>query len=65
MTICSTRFFEDFYLDAVGIRTSAEWPEVLENGGFMLAGIAEGDVGRAVATAVAMNKNDDNGIPVP
>ena len=31
----------------------------------VLAGIAEGGVEQAVATAVAMNENGDNGIPVP
>ena len=31
----------------------------------MLASISEGGVEQAVATAVAMNANGDNGIPVP
>ena len=50
---------------AVCIRTSTERPEALDKGCFVLAGIAEGGVEQAVATAVAMNENGDNGIPVP
>ena len=50
---------------AVCIRTSTERPEALDKACFVLAGIAEGGVEQAVATAVAMNGNGDNGIPVP
>ena len=50
---------------AVCIRTSTERPEALDKGCFVLAGIAEGGVEQAVATAVAMNDNGDLGIPVP
>ena len=50
---------------AVCIRTSTERPEALDKGCFVLAGISEGGVEQAVATAVAMNANGDNGIPVP
>ena len=42
-----------------------ERPEALDKGCFVLAGISEGGVEQAVATAVAMNANGDNGIPVP
>lgn len=50
---------------AVCIRTSTERPEALDKGCFVLAGIREGGVEQAVATAVAMNENGDYGIPVP
>ncbi len=50
---------------AVCIRTSTERPEALEKGDFVIAGIDKGGVEQAVATAVAMVKNGDNGIPVP
>lgn len=50
---------------AVCIRTSTERPEAMDKGCFMLAGISEGGVEQAVATAVAMDKNGDLGIPVP
>ena len=50
---------------AVCIRTSTERPEALDKGCFVLAGIRAGGVEQAVATAVAMNENGDNGIPVP
>ena len=50
---------------AVCIRTSTERPEALDKGCFVLAGISEGGVEQAVATAVALNANGDNGIPVP
>ena len=50
---------------AVCIRTSTERPEALDKGCFVLAGISEGGVEQAGATAVAMNANGDNGIPVP
>ena len=50
---------------AVCIRTSTERPEALDKGCFVLAGIRAGGVEQAVQTAVAMNANGDNGIPVP
>ena len=50
---------------AVCIRTSTERPEALDKGCFVLAGIRAGGVEQAVETAVAMNANGDNGIPVP
>ena len=49
---------------AVCIRTSTERPEALDKGCFVLAGIREGGVEQAVATAVSMNENGDYGIPV-
>ncbi len=50
---------------AVCIRTSTERPEALDKGCFVLAGIADDGVLQAVETAVAMNENEDYGIPVP
>lgn len=50
---------------AVCIRTSTERPEALDKGCFILAGIDERSLLQAVDTAVEMNKNNDNGIPVP
>lgn len=50
---------------AVCIRTSTERPEALDKGCFVLAGIDEKNLLRAVDTAVEMNKNGDYGIPVP
>ena len=50
---------------AVCIRTSTERPESLDKGGFILAGIDGDSLLKAVETAVEMNKNGDNGIPVP
>ena len=50
---------------AVCIRTSTERPEALDKGCFVLAGIDETSLLQAVDTAVEMNKNGDNGIPVP
>lgn len=50
---------------AVCIRTSTERPEALDKGCFILAGIADDGVLQAVETAVAMNENEDHGIPVP
>ena len=50
---------------AVCIRTSTERPEALDKGCFVLAGIRAGGVEQAVETAVAMNANGDDGIPVP
>ena len=50
---------------AVCIRTSTERPEALDKGLFILAGIDKKSLLQAVETAVEMNKNEDNGIPVP
>lgn len=49
---------------AVCIRTSTERPEALDKGCFILAGINEHDLIQAVETAVEMNNNGDNGLPV-
>ena len=50
---------------AVCIRTSTERPESLDKEGFILAGIDEKSLLQAVDTAIAMNAEGDNGIPVP
>ncbi len=50
---------------AVCIRTSTERPEALDKACFILAGIDERSLLQAVDTAVEMNRNGDNGIPVP
>lgn len=50
---------------AVCIRTSTERPESLDKAGFILAGIDEKSLLQAVDTAIAMNADGDNGIPVP
>lgn len=50
---------------AICIRTSTERPEALDKGCFVLAGIDENSLLQAVETAIEMNKNGDNGIPVP
>ncbi len=50
---------------AVCIRTSTERPEALDKACFILAGIDENSLLQAVATAVEMNDNLDDGIPVP
>ena len=50
---------------AICIRTSTERPEALDKACFILAGIDEKSLLQAVDTAVEMNKNQDNGIPVP
>ncbi len=50
---------------AVCIRTSTERPEALDKACFVLAGITEKSLLQAVHTAVMMNENCDNGIPVP
>ena len=50
---------------AVCIRTSTERPEALDKACFVLAGIDEKSLVQAVETAVDMNENGDNGIPVP
>ena len=55
----------DHPFPAVCIRTSTERPEALDKGDFVLAGIDGIHLLQAVATAVAMVENGDNGIPVP
>ena len=50
---------------AVCIRTSTERPEAHDKACFILAGIGETSLLRAVETAVDMNENGDLGIPVP
>ncbi len=50
---------------AVCIRTSTERPEALDKACFVLAGIDEASLLQAVDIAVEMNRNNDNGIPVP
>lgn len=50
---------------AVCIRTSTERPEAMEKGCFVLAGIDEKHLLQAVAAAVDMAKNGENGIAVP
>lgn len=50
---------------AICIRTSTERPEALDKGCFILAGINGDNVVQSVELAVEMNKNNDNGIPVP
>lgn len=50
---------------AICIRTSTERPEALDKGCFILAGISNNGVEQAVELAVAMNENEDFGIPVP
>ncbi len=50
---------------AVCIRTSTERPEALDKACFVLAGIDEKSLLQAVETAVALNKDKENGIPVP
>ncbi|WP_291589284.1 non-hydrolyzing UDP-N-acetylglucosamine 2-epimerase [Bacteroides sp.] len=50
---------------AVCIRTSTERPESLDKAGFILAGIDEKSLLQAVDTAISMNAEGDNGIPVP
>ena len=52
-------------IPAVCIRTSTERPEALDKGDFVLAGINTKDLLNAVEVAVEMNKNGDDGIPVP
>ena len=50
---------------AVCIRTSTERPEALDKGCFILAGIDEKSLLKAVDVAVEMNGNNDIGMPVP
>ena len=49
---------------AICIRTSTERPEALDKACFVLAGISNNEVEQAVELAVAMNENEDYGIPV-
>ncbi|WP_301827754.1 UDP-N-acetyl glucosamine 2-epimerase [uncultured Parabacteroides sp.] len=49
---------------AICIRTSTERPESLDNAGFILAGIDKKSLLQAVETAIAMNRNHDDGTPV-
>ncbi len=50
---------------AICIRTSTERPEALDKACFVLAGIDEKSLLQAVDTAVQMNLDGDDGIPVP
>ena len=50
---------------AVCIRTSTERPEALDKGIFVLAGIDGKSLLQAVDTAVELNRNGDDGLPVP
>lgn len=50
---------------AVCIRTSTERPEALDKGDFILSGISTEGLAQAVQLAVAMNGEQDFGIPVP
>lgn len=50
---------------AVCIRTSTERPEALDKGCFILAGIDGRSLLQAVETAVRLNADGENGIPVP
>ncbi len=50
---------------AVCIRTSTERPEALDKGIFVLAGIDGKSLLQAVDTALEMNRNEDDGLPVP
>ena len=47
------------------IRTSTERPEALDKACFVLAGIDENNLLQSVETAVALNNDGCNGIPVP
>ncbi len=50
---------------AVCIRTSTERPEALDKACFILSGIDEKGLLQSVETAILLNKNNENGIPVP
>ncbi len=50
---------------AICIRTSTERPEALDKACFILAGIDENSLLKAVETAIDMNNDSLNGIPVP
>ena len=49
---------------AICIRTSTERPESLDHAGFILAGIDQKSLLQTVETAIAMNRNHDDGTPV-
>lgn len=53
-----------YFFPAICIRTSTERPESLDNAGFILAGIDEHSLLQAIDTAIAMNRNHDDGTPV-
>ena len=50
---------------AVCIRTSTERPEAIDKACFIIAGIDEKSLLQAVDTAVELNRDGQNGIPVP
>ena len=50
---------------AVCIRTSTERPEAIDKACFIIAGIDEKSLLQAVDTAVSLNRDGHNGIPVP
>ena len=50
---------------AICIRTSTERPEALDKACFIIAGIDEKSLLQAVETAIELNDNAQNGIPVP
>ena len=50
---------------AICIRTSTERPEAIDKACFIIAGIDEKSLLQAVDTAVELNKDGHNGIPVP
>ena len=54
-----------FGFPGVCIRTSTERPEAVDKGNFIIGGITEKEVLRAVELAVTMNRNGDMGSPVP
>ncbi len=54
-----------FGFPGVCIRTSTERPEALDKGNVILGGITRKEVLQAVALAVAMYENNENGSPVP
>lgn len=49
---------------AICIRTSTERPEALDKACFILAGISNDEVEKAVELAISMNENKDFGVPV-
>ena len=54
-----------FRFPAVSIRTSTERPEAMDKGNFIIGGITEEQVLRAVDTAVSMHANGDDGVSTP
>lgn len=50
---------------AVCIRTSTERPEAIDKACFIIAGIDSGSLLQAVDTAVSLNRDGFDGIPVP